>query len=134
MEVKDRPPAAGQPAGELAAGLIEQAERLVKLEIELAKQEVRELAISNGIAAAAFAGAGLLVLLAVLVAVPVWIVTLLGHHAIAAGVWIVLYLAVAGGLALFGRSKLRLQAPRRTIDSLKETKDWVVQQTRSPRR
>ena len=117
---------------ELASGIIEQAERLVKLEIELAKQEVKELAITNGIAAGAFAGAGVFALLAILVAVPVWIVTVVGHHSIAAGAWILVYLLIAAGLGLFGKSRLRMQPPRRTIESLKETKDWVVQQTKSP--
>ena len=119
---------------DLAAGLIEDAQRLVHLEVELAKAEVKELAITNGVAAGMFAGAGLLALLALLVALPVLLVVLLPWHWQAALIWILLYLVGAVVLALVGRSKLRLQAPKRTIDSLKETKEWALHQVRSSSR
>jgi phage-related holin len=124
----------GDSTTKLASGLIEEAEELVKLEIQLAKQEAKELAITNAVAAGLFAAAGVLAMLAILVAVPVLIVTLVPHHSIAAGVWIAVYVVVAGVLALFGRMKLKIQVPKRTVDSLKETKEWVVQQMRSPGR
>lgn len=113
---------------DLAADIVESAQQLVHLEIALAKQEVKELAVSNGMALGAFAGAGVLALISLLVVLPVLIVVLVPAHAIAALVWLVIYVLAAAGLALFGRSRLRLEAPKRTISSIKETKEWVLHQ------
>jgi membrane protein len=119
---------------ELAAEIVEQAERLIRLEIALAKAELRELAITNGIAAGAFALAAVLVIVTLLVAIPVLIVVAVEPHWLAALGWIVVYLVLAGGLALLGRSKLRIAIPERTVKSIKETRDWALRQMRSPGR
>ncbi len=113
---------------ELAHDIVENAQELVRLEIALAKQEVKELAASNAVAAGSFAVASLLATLAILVALPVLIVVLVPLHWLAALVWLVLYLVVAGGLALFGRSRLRIEVPQRTLSSLRETKAWALRQ------
>ena len=119
---------------ELAAEIVEEAERLIRLEIELAKAELKELAITNAIAAGAFAGAAMLAMVTLLVAIPVLIVVAVEPHWLAALVWIVVYLLLAAGLALVGRSKLHIGIPERTVNSLKETKDWALRQMRSPGR
>jgi uncharacterized membrane protein YqjE len=119
---------------ELAAEIVEEAERLVRLQIELAKAEIKELAITNAIAAGAFAVAAMLIIVTLLVAIPVLIVVAVEPHWLAALAWIVVYLLAAGGLALLGRSKLRIAIPERTVNSLKETKDWAIRQMRSPGR
>ena len=119
---------------DLAAGLLEDAQRLVRLEIDLAKQEMKELAIANGIAAGLFAGAATFALLGILVALPVFLVAVLPWHWQVALIWFVLYLLGAAVLALVGKSKLRVQPPRRTIESLKETKEWALRQVRSSSR
>ena len=119
---------------ELAAEIVEEAERLVRLEVALAKAELKELAITNAIAAGAFAGAATLVVVTLLVAIPVLIVVAVEPHWLAALGWIAVYLVLAAGLALFGRSKLHIGIPERTINSLKETKDWALRQMRSPGR
>jgi len=119
---------------ELAAEIVEEAERLVRLQIELAKAEIKELAITNAIAAGAFAVAAMLIIVTLLVAIPVLIVVAVEPHWLAALAWIIVYLLVAGGLALLGRSKLRIAIPERTVNSLKETKDWAIRQMRSPGR
>lgn len=113
---------------ELAADILESAQQLVHLEIALAKQEARELAIRNGIAAGMLAGAALLGMLALLVALPVLVIVLVPAHWVAALAWVVLYAAAAALLALLGRARLALHAPPRTIASLKETKAWVLHQ------
>jgi len=123
-----------QSSPELAAGIVEEAERLVRLEIALAKAEIKELAITNAIAAGAFAVAAMLIIVTLLVAIPVLIVVAVEPHWLAALAWIIVYLLVAGGLALLGRSKLRIAIPERTVNSLKETKDWALRQMRSPGR
>ena len=119
---------------ELAAEIVEEAERLVRLEIALAKAELKELAITNAIAAGAFAGAALLAIVTLLVAIPVLIVVAVEPHWLAALVWIVVYLVLAAGLALFGRGKLHIGVPERTVNSIKETRDWALRQMRSPGR
>ncbi len=119
---------------ELAAKIVEEAQRLVRLEIALAKAELKELAITNAIAAGAFAGAGVLAITTLLVAIPVLIVVAVEPHWLAALVWVVVYLLLAAGLALLGRSRLRLAIPERTVNSLKETRDWAIRQMRSPGR
>ena len=123
-----------QSSPELAAGIVEEAERLVRLEIALAKAEIKELAITNAIAAGAFAVAAMLVLVTLLVAIPVLIVVAVEPHWLAALAWIVIYLVAAAGLALLGRAKLHIAIPERTVNSLKETKDWALRQMRSPGR
>lgn len=122
---------ASQSSSDLAAGIIENAQQLVRLEIALAKQEAKELAITNAIAAGALAAAGIFAGLAVLVALPVLVVLLIPQHTIAAAVWLGVCLVLAVLLALFGRLRLRLELPRRTLSSLKETKEWVVHQISS---
>src|SRR6266568_2881570 len=93
---------------ELAADVVQGVQRLVTLEVTLARQELKELAITNAIAVGAMAAAGTLVMLAVLVALP-----------------------VAGVVYLFGKSRLKVRLPTRTLDSLKETKAWALRRLRS---
>ena len=119
---------------ELAAEIVEEAERLVRLEIALAKAELKELAVTNGIAVGAFTAAAMLLITTLLVAIPVLIVVAVAPHWLAALIWIAVYLLLAVGLALFGRSKLHIAIPERTVNSLKETKDWALRQMRSPGR
>ncbi|HEX6547303.1 MAG TPA: phage holin family protein [Candidatus Dormibacteraeota bacterium] len=113
---------------DLAADIVESTQQLVRLEIALAKQEVKELALRNGVAIGLFAGAGLFAMLALLVVLPVLIVVLVPAHWVAALVWLVLYLGGAVAMGLVGKSMLRIEAPQRTITTLKETKEWALRQ------
>ena len=124
-------PSATPKSGELAAEVVQDVNRLVGLEIALAKQELKELAIRNAIAAACIAAGGLFAMLALLVAVPVAVVMLVPWHWEAAAVWAVAYLLVAAVLALYGRARLRITLPPKTVASLKETKTWALQRMRS---
>src|ERR1700737_4011903 len=63
-----------ESSAQLASDIVESAQQLVRLEIALAKQEVKELAIRNGIAFGALAVAGVFVLMALLVALPVLLI------------------------------------------------------------
>lgn len=120
-----------ESSAQLASDIVESAQQLVRLEIELAKQEVKELAIRNGIAIGAFAVAGVFALLALLVALPVLLVVWIDNHTLVAIIWLALYLVIALGLALFGRFRLQIQPPQRTIRSLKETREWALRQISS---
>jgi Flp pilus assembly protein TadB len=119
---------------ELAADAVQSVQRLVSLEIALAKQELREIATTNLIAAACIAAAGFFAILALFVAVPVLVVVAVPWHWLAALVWAIAYAVIAGGLALYGRSRLSLRLPTRTLESLKENKEWALHQLRSTKR
>ena len=112
-----------EPSAELAADIVESAQQLVRLEIALAKQEAKELAVRNGVAIGMMAAGGLLAMLTLLVAVPVTIV--LVFHSWIAGL---VYAIVSTVLILVGKSRLKIEAPQRTLSSLKETRAWLVHQ------
>lgn len=118
-------------SGHLAAEVVDDLHRLVTLEVALAKQELKELARTNGIAIACFFAAGILAGIALLVAVPVIVVMAVPWHWEAAVVWAVAYALIAGGLALYGRMRLKSPVPEKTITSLKETKEWALRRMRS---
>lgn len=114
---------------ELAGGIVEDAQRLVRLEIELVKLELKEMAIRNGLAAGLLLVAATLLMIALLVAGPVALV-LLGGHWWWALVWLGVYLLLAGLLAFIG-VKLIKPKPERTMESIQETKDWLTDLTSS---
>ncbi len=83
----------------LIASVIGDAQRLVSLEVALAKQEAKELAKGNAIAG------GL----------------------IAFGAYVVIGLA----LVLVGKARMRIGLPPRTVESLKENKEWALRRVKS---
>jgi len=116
-----------ESSADLAAGIVESAQQLVRLEIALAKQEAKELAIRNGIAIGLMAGGGLFAMLGLLIAVPVLIVELTGRWWVAL-IWVLLYILGGAAAILIGKSRLKIAAPQRTLSSLKETRAWVLSQ------
>lgn len=117
--------------GDLAAEVIHDAQRLINLEIALAKQEAKDLVVANAIAASLVAAGGVLVTLGLLVAVPALIVVLVPTHWLAAAVWVSAYLVLGIVFVLVGRARFRLTLPPRTLASLKENKEWALRQIRS---
>ncbi|HEY1456326.1 MAG TPA: phage holin family protein [Candidatus Dormibacteraeota bacterium] len=118
-------------SGDLAAEVVHDAQRLVSLELALAKQELKDLAMANAIAAGLVAAGALVILLGVLVAVPVLVVVLVPDHWIAAVVWVAAYLLVGAVAVLVGKSRFQVKLPGKTLASLKENKEWAVRQMRS---
>ncbi|MEP7106235.1 MAG: phage holin family protein [Chloroflexota bacterium] len=116
-----------ESSADLAADIVERAQQLLRLEIALAKQEAKELAIRNGIAVGLMAGGGMLAVLGLLVGVPVLIVMAFDSW-IAALAWVLIYVLGGVGLVLIGKSRLKIEAPQRTLSSLKETRAWVLHQ------
>jgi putative superfamily III holin-X len=115
----------------LIASVIGDAQRLVTLEIALAKQEAKELARQNAIAAGLLAFGGLLAVLSILVAVPVLVITLVPWKWQAAAVWVAAYLLVGIVLVLIGKARLQMRLPPRTVESLKENKEWALRRVTS---
>jgi len=121
-------------SAELAEDIVHEANALVRLEIDLAKQEIKELAIRNGIAAGLLMFGAVLLALAVLVALPVFLIMLWGQYLLGAAIWLASYVVVGAILVLVGRLTLRLEPPKRTLASLEETKRWALRQIRSHER
>ncbi|MHB8612893.1 MAG: phage holin family protein [Candidatus Dormibacteraceae bacterium] len=118
-------------SGDLAAEVVHDAQRLVSLEVALAKQEIKDLAMTNAIAAGMVAAGVLLVMLGVLVAVPSVVVWLVPWHWQAAVAWVVVYVLLGISLGLMGKARFALRLPARTLASLKENKEWALRQMRS---
>ena len=125
--------APGKPASSrgLIGSVLTDAQRLIALEIALAKQEVKELATGNAIAAGLMAFGALLTVLAILVAVPVLVVMLVPWKWEAAAIWVAAYLIVGLVLIVIGKARLQLKLPPRTMESLKENKEWAIRRVKS---
>lgn len=115
----------------LIASVISDAQRLVVLEIALAKQEAKELARQNAIAAGLIAFGALLLMLAILVAVPSLVIALVPWKWQAAAVWAGAYAVLGLLLVIIGRARLAMRLPPRTVESLKENKEWALRRVKS---
>ncbi len=127
-----------RPVGELLRELSEQTTTLVRQELELAKLELTEKGKRAGIGAGMFGGAGAIgfyalgaltacLILALATAVTGWLAALI----IAA-----VYGAVAGGLALAGKSKVQQAVPpvpEQATDSVKEDVQWTKTRAKQAR-
>jgi len=111
--------------------VVTDAQRLIALEIALAKQELKELATGNAIAAGLMAVGALLTVLAILVAVPVLVVMLVPWKWEAAAIWVAAYLIVGLVLIVIGKARLQVKLPPRTMESLKENKEWALRRVKS---
>ena len=125
-----RPPAAEPPRGdpslaELMRRLSDQSTLLVRQELDLAKAELAEKGKQAGLGAGMFGGAAVFGLYAVgaLTAALILALSLAVVGWLAALIVTVLYAAIAGVLALVGRSKVRQgvpPVPERAVESVKE--------------
>jgi len=111
--------------------VIHDAQRLIGLEIALARQELKDVATVYSVTAGIAVGGGVLLLLAVLVALPTLIVVFVPWHWQAALVWAAAYLVLGLALVMIARSRFQVRLPKRTIDSLKENKEWALRRVRS---
>jgi uncharacterized membrane protein YqjE len=128
-----------RPIGELLRQLSQETTTLVRQELELAKAEMAEKGKRAGVGAGMFGGAGASSLLglgaltaaaiaALDEALPLWLGAL---------ILALLWLAIAGALALQGRSKVQAAAPpvpQQTQESMKEDVQWAKNRARSARR
>jgi uncharacterized membrane protein YqjE len=131
-ELRDR------PIGELLGRLSQETTTLVRQELELAKAEMAEKGKRAGLGAGMFGGAGGSALLglgaltaaavvALDAAMPLWL---------AAVIVGLLWLAIAGALALQGKRKVQAATPpvpEQTQQSVKEDVEWARDRARSAR-
>jgi hypothetical protein len=73
-------------------------------------------------------------ILAILVAVPSLVVNLVPWHWQAAAVWAGGYAVIGAVLLLVARSRFQVRLPKRTLESLKESKEWALRRVRSNNR
>jgi hypothetical protein len=121
----------GMSSRGLVGDVISDAQRLVALEIALARQEAKELAMRNAIAVGLILCGGLLAMVGILVAVPSLVISLVPWKWEAAAIWVAAYVLIGVVLVLLGRSRLQLRVPPRTVASLKENKAWALRRVRS---
>ena len=128
-----------QSMGELVRQLSDQTTALVRAEVELAKAELAEKGKRAGIGAGMFGGAGLVGLYAVgaLTAAVILVLATAMDGWLAALIVGVVYAAVAGVLALMGRSKVQQATPpmpERAVETTKEDLDVVKARAKEGRR
>ena len=128
-----------RPIPELMKDLSDQTTTLVRQEIELAKAEMTAKGKQMGIGAGAFGGAALVGLYAVgaLTAAAILALSTAVDGWLAALIVGLVYAAVAGVLALVGKSRTQAGAPpvpERAISSTKEDVEWAKTRAKSARR
>lgn len=116
----------------LGRQLIDDATRLVRQELELAKEEIKELLLTNLKGAAFLLGAAILAFIAfIMLQVAILLTVPFNVQFIVAwalfGFWIILTIV----LALIGKARLRFQAPEKTISTIKGDIEWAKGQIHS---
>jgi type IV secretory pathway TrbD component len=117
-------------AAELVKQLSEQTSRLVRQEVELAKAELTVKGKRAGVGAGMFGGAGVsgLYALGALTAAAIAALALAVATWLAALIVAVIWAAIAGVMALTGKSKVQQAmppVPRDSVDSVKEDVQWT---------
>jgi uncharacterized membrane protein YqjE len=130
-----RPEMKDASLGELFKDLTEQMSRLVRDEVQLAKVELQEKGKQAGVGAGLFGGAGLVAVLGLqaLVACAILALALVMDAWLAALIVGVVLLAIAGVLALIGRSRIRKATPpvpRQAVAGVKQDIEVVKEHAR----
>jgi uncharacterized membrane protein YqjE len=124
---------------DLVKALSEQTSRLVKQEMELAKVELSEKGKQAGIGAGLFGGAGVFGLYAL----GALTATIIAALSLAMDTWLaglivtILWAAVAGVMALVGKSRMQKvgpPTPEQTVESVKEDVEWTKTSAQRGRR
>jgi MFS family permease len=125
-----------EPIGDLLKRLSQETTQLVRQELELAKAEMTEKGKRAGIGAGMFGAAGVVGLLALGALTAFFIMLLDGALAnwLSALIVAVVYGAIAGVLALRGKTKVQEATPpvpEQTVETVKEDVQWAKTRTRS---
>ena len=125
--------------GEIVKQLSQETSTLVRQELELAKAELAVKAKRAGVGAGLIGGA-VVVVLAALGALVAFLILLLAEGMADWGAALivgVVLLAVAAGLAILGRNKIRQATPpvpEQTVESVKEDVEWAKTQISSAKK
>jgi xanthine/uracil permease len=127
-------PAEDRSIAELFAELARDTSTLMRKEIELAKAEVGRNVSAMGTSVVSLIVGGLVALLGVqaLVAMAILLLAKWLEAWIAALVVGVVLTLIGGAMAMTSAKRLKLSnlAPRRTLETLKDDKDWAKEQVR----
>ncbi len=138
MTAHDPVEARERSLGELVKELAGQTSTLVRQEIQLAQAEVTEKGKLAGKGAGMLAGAGVAALLGLGALTAMLIIALDGALALwlAALLVTVVWLAIAGVLAMSGKKALQSATPPvpQTVETVKEDIQWAKTQTGSAKR
>jgi len=131
-------PDSDRPIGELLRELSEQTTTLVRQELELAKLELTEKGKRAGIGVGMFGGAGVVGLYAVGALTACFILALATAVTgwLAALIVAAVYGAIAGVLALAGKSKVQQAVPpvpEQATESVKEDVQWTKNRAKQGR-
>ena len=134
-----RQAAGDQPVGELVKQLSEQATRLARQEVELARVELSAKGRRAGLGAGMFGGAGLMGVFALgaLTAGVILVLSTVLQAWLSAFIVAGAYLLLAGILALVGRARVREATPpvpEQAGESVKEDVEWAKTRARAGRR
>lgn len=127
-----------QPIADLLRQLSDQTATLVRQEMELAKAELTVKGKRVGIGAGMFGGAGVVgaYALGALTACLILVLATAIAPWLAALIVAVVYAAIAGVLALMGKSKVQQATPpvpEQTVDSVKEDVQWTKERAKAAR-
>ena len=133
-----RQAAGDQPVGELVKQLSEQATRLARQEVELARVELSAKGRRAGLGAGMFGGAGLMGVFALgaLTAGVILVLSTVLQAWLSAFIVAGAYLLLAGILALVGRARVREATPpvpEQAGESVKEDVEWAKTRARAGR-
>jgi hypothetical protein len=131
-------PSDEQSLAELTKQLSDQASSLARKEVELAKAEMAIKAKRLGIGAGAFGAAGLVGLFAfgALTATAILALATAVEPWLAGLIVAVAYAAIAGVLALVGKTRVKAgtpPVPEEAVDSVKEDVEWAKTRAKSAR-
>ncbi len=132
------PDSAEKRLGDIVGDISDKAQQLVQEEVELAKAEMTIKAKRLGIGAGAFGAAGLVALYALgaLTAAAILALATAMEPWLAALIVTVVYAAVAGVLALVGKSRVEAgtpPVPEQAVESVKEDVEWAKTKAKSAR-
>jgi hypothetical protein len=138
-DIRDRRASQEASLGELARQLSDQTSRLIHQEIELAKAELAVKGKQAGIGAGMFGGAGVFgfYALGALTATAILALSLAVAAWLAALIVTVVLAAIAGALAVQGKSKVQQATPpvpEQATESVKEDVQWAKNQAQAARR
>jgi membrane protein len=138
-DIRDRHTSKDAPLAELARQLSDQTSRLIHQEIELAKAELSIKGKRAGIGAGMFGGAGVFgfYALGALTATAILALSLAVTAWLAALIVAVVLAAIAGVLALQGKTKVQQATPpvpEQATESVKEDVQWAKTQAQAGRR
>jgi MFS family permease len=127
-----------RPIGELLKQLSEQTSTLVRQELDLAKAELGEKGKRAGLGAGMFGGAGIFAVLALgaLTACAILALSTTVAGWLAAFIVGAVFGAVAGILALTGKTKIQQATPpvpEQAVGSVKEDLEWAKTKAKSAR-